>query len=259
MGYAEMFAYHVMPITRARRDPDGNYSLGPWVGTGFTFGEGTFVTCWHCVGATLADGEVYIAVGREGGLHQQSRDLPIELRQLGRDINGADLALARIDLRLEPQLTIAADPLQWGDDVIAFGFPHTLDTMNPDTNERRIETHARVFKGYVTRLFADEYQGEAVVELAMPAPVGMSGGPLFNVQRADVRGELSSEPFECFGVVFGERLLQTPDGELRFGTALRLDTLRNAAAEATDGLPLAQYLSRPDGETPDAGNTARSE
>ena len=245
MSYAEMFAYHVMPITRARRDPDDNYLLGPWVGTGFTFGEGTFVACWHCVGATLADDEAYIAIGRRGGLQQQPRDWPIELRRLGRDTNGSDLALARIEPRFEPRLALAADPLQWGDDVIAFGFPHTLDTIDPDTKEKRIETHARVFKGYVTRLFADKYQqGGAVVELDMRAPVGMSGGPLFNVQRPETRGRESSEPFECFGVVLGEWAHQTPDGEIRFGMAVRLDTLRNAAAEATDGLPLAEYLSR---------------
>src|SRR6266852_2653597 len=87
MGYAELFAYHVMPITRARRDTDGNYVLGQWVGTGFTFGEGTFVTCWHCVGAALADDEVYIAVGRREGLQQGSRDWPIELQRLARDSN----------------------------------------------------------------------------------------------------------------------------------------------------------------------------
>jgi len=47
-------------------------TASPWVGTGFTFGEATFVICWHYVGATLADDdEVYIAVGREGGMHQQ--------------------------------------------------------------------------------------------------------------------------------------------------------------------------------------------
>jgi hypothetical protein len=92
-------------------------------------------------------------------------------------------------------------------------------------------------------LFSDEYQGEPVVELAMPAPVGMSGAPLFNAQRSVLRGT-SHQPFECFGVVFGERIHQAPEGELRFGTAFQLDTLRNAAAEATDGIPLAEYLAR---------------
>ncbi|MET8759897.1 serine protease [Lentzea sp. NPDC004782] len=259
MGYAEMFAYHVMPITRARRDADGNYDLLQWVGTGFTFGEGTFVTCWHCVGAELPDDEVYLAVGRRGGVQQSKRDWPIELQQLARDTNGADLALARIEPWFSPRLALAADPLEWGDDVVAFGFPHTLDTIDPETNEKRIETHARVFKGYVTRLFPDEYQGDAVVELAMPAPVGMSGGPLFNVQRSAARGGTSNEPFECFGVVFGERIHQTPDGEIKFGTALRLDTLRNATAEATNGLRLAEYLTRTEADTPEVGNTARSE
>jgi Trypsin-like peptidase domain len=253
MGYAELFAYHVMPITRARRDGQGNYVLGQWVGTGFTFGEGTFVTCWHCVGAALPDDEVYIAVGRRDDLQQASRDWPIELERLARDGNGSDLALATIEPMFQPRLNLASDPLEWGDDVVAFGFPHTLDTIDPETKEKRIETHARVFKGYVTRLFPDEYQGQPVVELAMPAPVGMSGAPLFNVQRSAALRGISHEPFECFGVVFGERIYQTPDGELRFGTALRLDTLRNAVAEATGGTPLAEYLARHDTEAVDQG------
>ncbi|KQC34985.1 hypothetical protein UK82_29095 [Frankia sp. ACN1ag] len=121
---------------------------------------------------------------------------------------------------------------------MAFGFPQTPDTIDPNTREKRIETHARVFKGYVTRLIYGEYRHDTVVELAMPAPEGMSGGPLFRVQRGP------GEPFECTGVIFGERIHPTPDGELRFGNALRLDTLRNARAEATDGLPLAEYLAR---------------
>jgi Trypsin-like peptidase domain len=250
VGYDELFAYHVMPICRVRKWDDGAYSLGTWVGTGFTFGEGTFLTCWHCVGARLDDGEVYIAVGRRNGLEQNTRDWPIQLRQLARDANGSDLALARIGVTFKPCLSLAADPLEWGDDVLSFGFPHTLDTVNPDTGLKRIETHARVFKGYVTRLFRDEHQGELVVELAMPAPVGMSGGPLFRVQRH------SGEPFACFGMVFGERATQTPEGELRFGTALRLDTLRNATGPATDNLPLAEYLTRADRGQAPAGEAA---
>jgi len=248
MGYDELFAYHVMPITRARHDPEGDYVLGPWVGTGFTFGEGTFVTCWHCVGAALADNEVYIAVGRREGLQQARRDWPIELHRLAQDSNGSDLALATIGPMFQPRLNLASDPLEWGDDVVAFGFPHTLDTIDPETKEKRIETHARVFKGYVTRLFPDEYQGQPVVELAMPAPVGMSGGPVFNVQRPTAVRGTSQEPFECVGVVFGERIHQTSEGELRFGCAFRLDTLREAAADATDGMPLAEYLARPGAE-----------
>jgi hypothetical protein len=128
MGYAELFSYHVMPICRAHKRNDGEYSLGAWVGTGFTFGEGTFLTCWHCVQAPLDDGEVYIAVGRTEGSVQNKRDLPIELHQLARDDNGSDLALARIDITVRPALNLAADPLEWGDDVVAFGFPQTLDT-----------------------------------------------------------------------------------------------------------------------------------
>ena len=259
MGYSDLIDYHVLPIARAQRLADGNYSRPEWVGTGFTFGEGTFVTCWHCVGANLAGDEVYFAAGRERGNQQSLRTWPIELRQLARDVNGTDLALARIDPWFLPRLALAADPLQWGDDVVALGFPHTLDATDADTGDKRIETHARVFKGYVTRLFYDDYQRQPVVELNIPAPVGMSGGPLFNAQQPLVRGGPPLDQLECYGVIFGEHSLHTPDGIHRYGTALRLDALRNASGPATDGLPLAQYLERPDAKAPAPGHTAPSE
>ena len=143
MGYAELFAYHVMPITRSHRDPDGNYVLGRgrWVGTGFTFGEGTFVTCWHCVAAALSDNEVYIAVGRREGLHQASRDWPIELHRLAQDRNGSDLALATIGPMFQPRLNLASDPLEWGDDVVAFGF---LSHPRHDRSRRRRRNGSRL-------------------------------------------------------------------------------------------------------------------
>jgi hypothetical protein len=74
----------------------------------------------------------------------------------------------------------------------------------------------------------------------MPTPVGMSGGPVFRVQKH------LNEPFECFGMVFSERITQTPEGVLQFGTALRLDTLRDAIGPATDNVPLAEHLTRTD-------------
>jgi hypothetical protein len=240
MGYAELFDYHVLPIVRAWRDSEGNFELGDWVGTGFTFGEGTLVTCWHCVGANLPDGEVYIAVGRSEGKEQQSRELPLELEDLGQDANRTDLALARIGCRFEPRLRLATEPLEWGDDVVAFGFPLTTDSRNPDTHEKHIQTEARVFKGYVTRNFRDRYQRDQLaVELSMPAPIGMSGAPLFKVQQRE------DEPFECYGVVYAEYMSKAKDGpDLWFGAAVRLDALRDAKAAATDNLPLAAYLSR---------------
>jgi hypothetical protein len=40
-------------------------------GTGFTFGECTLVTCWHCVSGELVKGEVYGVAYRSEGLDQQ--------------------------------------------------------------------------------------------------------------------------------------------------------------------------------------------
>lgn len=120
MGYAELFDYHVMPIARAQRLADGAYSRPQWVGTGFTFGEGTLVTCWHCVGADLAEDEVYFGLGREHGNQQRPRDWPIELRQLAQDMNGADLGLARIDVQFRPRLRLASVVVKSNETVGAY-------------------------------------------------------------------------------------------------------------------------------------------
>ena len=65
----------------------------------------------------------------------------------------------------------------------------------------------------------------------MPAPPGLSGGPLFR-----------PEPFEVVGVIIGEPVVPSgravdeviyPAAEFyRFGAAHRLDTLREAVAPA---------------------------
>ena len=97
MGYEELFNYHVMPIIRARRLDNETFSgaQSQWVGTGFTFGEGTFVTCWHCVGADLAEDEVYLAVGRERGNQQRSRDWPVTVSWEWRLIHSWDWRFGR--------------------------------------------------------------------------------------------------------------------------------------------------------------------
>lgn len=59
------------------------------VGPGFTFGEGTFVTCWHYVSSSPDEDEVYSAAMRSGGIESQKYDEVYELVDLERDSKGA--------------------------------------------------------------------------------------------------------------------------------------------------------------------------
>ena len=60
------------------------------VGSGFTFGEATFVTCWHCVSGPLGDGEVYGAAMRSEGTSSQTYNQVFELADLEQDAAGND-------------------------------------------------------------------------------------------------------------------------------------------------------------------------
>jgi len=120
VGYEEVFAGHVLPVVRFRRTAPGEPVRA--VGSGFTFGEGTFITCWHCVSEPLGDGEVYGAAMRSGGITSQSYDQVFELADLEQDASGRDLALARVGYTADPVLALASDPAAWGEDVVACGY-----------------------------------------------------------------------------------------------------------------------------------------
>src|SRR5580700_9527822 len=107
--YENLFVGHVLPILKFRRVAKCEYDPLAVAGTGFTFGEYTLVTCWHCVSGELAEDEVYGVAYRSGGLDQQGYDSMSELADLEQD-GERDLALARIDFMLEPRLTLAEEP-----------------------------------------------------------------------------------------------------------------------------------------------------
>src|SRR4029450_13837665 len=75
----------------------GGSAAGPTAvaGSAFTFGEGTLVTCWHCLKQPLAPDEFYgIAVPR-GPIQSPYEFCSID--NLKRDHNGADVDLGHID------------------------------------------------------------------------------------------------------------------------------------------------------------------
>jgi Trypsin-like peptidase domain len=202
VSYEDVFAGHALPIARFRRWAEGEYEPIEAVGSGFTFGEGTFVTCWHCVNAPLGEDEAYGVAMRSGGIESQRYDEVFDLVDLEQVAGGRDLALARVGFTVDPVLALADDPAAWGADVVACGYPLPVNTRDPDTRDVKIDTNACLLRGYVTRLRMDDRPGWPPVrayELDMPAPGGVSGSPLFRPQ-----------PFEVVGVVYRENDLYVP-------------------------------------------------
>jgi hypothetical protein len=235
--YENLFVGHVLPIVKFRRVAEGEYDPVAMAGTGFTFGEYTLVTCWHCVSGELAEGEVYGVAYRSEGLDQQRYDSVSELVDL-EQVGERDLALARIGIAVEPRLTLAEEPAAWGEDVIACGYPLPRGVSDGPSPRMRFESNAAMLKGYVTRLRLDDRPGwrpARAYELDMPAPPGVSGSPLFRPY-----------PLEVVGVVYREQDITVPDSErvIGFAYAHHLTTLRAARGMATDNIPLAEYLAR---------------
>lgn len=238
MSYEELVVGHILPVVRLRRVSDGDYQPLVVQGTGFTFGEGTFVTCWHCVDEALRDDEVYGIVTREGGLASAVYNRAFELADLGRDLHGTDLALARVGFNVAPRLRLADRPLAWGEDVVTSGYPLPINTVDPNTRLPLLQLHARLLRGYVTRLFSDDRPGWAAVravELDLPAPPGLSGAPLFR-----------PDPFEVAGVVYREHDIEVPEAQrsFTFSVAHHLSTVRGASGLATSKRALADHLER---------------
>ena len=89
-----MTEHHILPILRYKVSSSSAYTTAE-AGTAFTFGEGTVVTCWHCVERPISHDETYGVAVRRSGITAQYEFCSID--ELGRDENGADLALGRID------------------------------------------------------------------------------------------------------------------------------------------------------------------
>lgn len=247
MGYEELMVGHVLPLVICKRVAAGEYELVRVAGTCFTFGQGTVVTAHHCVAGGLGPDEAYCVGLREQGWDAEggtySEVYAVEDLSQVADF---DLALGRIGIKVDPRLTLASDPLRWGEDVVSCGYPLPLTTGNAKARNLKISTNARLLRGYVTRLFMWEdpaYPPLRAVELDMPVPPGLSGGPLFRSDPFEVVGVVISEPVVPSGRAVDEVIY--PAAEFyRFGAAHQLATLRDAAAPATGDLPLAEHLKR---------------
>jgi Trypsin-like peptidase domain len=221
--------HHILPIVRYAGTSAG---AGPVAvaGTGFTLGEGTLVTCWHCVRYPLDPNELYGVAVRRGGI-----DSPYEfcsIDNLGQDDNGADLALGRVDWTPGRVLTLADGEVHWGERVETYGYPFPAavpDEAYPD--HKALKFYPRFLRGYVTQLTVDESTKRPVMELEMLCPPGLSGAPVIREDRREV-----------IGVVFDEHTTTMSDRTVIFGRAHHLDVLRAARGIATRGRALADYL-----------------
>jgi hypothetical protein len=229
-----IFDEYVKPVVRLKVLGSGKYQPIKAVGTGFTFGAGIFITCWHCVAEPLDADEVYAVPIRQEG--EDAVGVAI-LTDLARDDNGSDLALAQAGIELRYGFHLAGEAAGWEEDVVACGYPLPVNTIDPEARTTLIQTQARVLRGYVMSEVMDDLhsrQPSRVYELDMPAPRWSSGSPLFR-----------REPFEIVGVVLGEssKTIGDEDEPFTYALAHHLDVLANAQSSlATGGMTLRDYL-----------------
>jgi hypothetical protein len=74
--------HHILPVLRCKVHSSGAYTTAE-AGTAFTFGEGTVVTCWHCVKRPAGPDETYGVAVRRGGITAPYEFCSID--DLGRD------------------------------------------------------------------------------------------------------------------------------------------------------------------------------
>lgn len=223
--------HHVFPIVRYAKTSSGG---GPQAvaGTAFTFGEGTVITCWHCVQPPLGADEAYGVAVRRGGITSPYEFCSID--NLDRDENRADLAIGRIDWTPSGALTLADDSVRLGERVETYGYPFT--TVVPDeayTDFKALTFSPLFLRGYVTQHVRDASSGFPVIDLEMLSPLGLSGAPVIRDGGREV-----------IGVVIGKQAVEMYGETQTFGRALGLDTLRAARSAATGGRALADYLAQ---------------
>lgn len=220
----EMLYRYVFPVVKFREVSEGRYQPLAAVGTGFTFGEGTFVTCWHCVSGDLGPHQFY---GVPYGDDMSNPDKVAILSDILRASSGADLVVATVAIGPEPTLRLSASPARWGSDVLGLGFPRSVNTVNPATNEPLILTQSRVLKGYVSAVARHSTGGAREAkyyELGMAVPMWASGSPL-----------MDADTLEIVGVLAGERTSEVGrSGEFTVGLALHLDVLRESLESSSE-------------------------
>jgi hypothetical protein len=231
-----------------------------FAGTGFQIGPlDLLVTCWHVV-EHEPEGHGFAA----GFSQPDGTYTMVPVLDVSRDVNGTDMATGRLfephpnpDMRLlvGPDTRAAKDPLRvptMGTDVFTVGYPLTAETRDPITGEKRWELHARLLRGYTTRVFDFDRPGFGPVrswEIDMPAPEGLSGAPLIMGGTSYVIGVVYGvnevariAEYAVDDPATGERRPEVLRIE-RFALATYTDDFRKLAGTATGGQPLSELMS----------------
>ncbi len=225
-------------------DPKG-VSLPEFLGTAFVPASRVLVTCWHCVRDLVGGPKDIVAMSRM----PDGQPKPLLLSNIERDGNGADLALATVDAEPTIGLYMGDSDHAMGTDVLSFGYPGT--EVITDGEAPSIDVVPRYLQGYITRVFENAQPGYGPVpsyELDMPAPRGLSGGPLIRRGSSElvgvVYGEKDFGTIDCVRSVDPVTGKETPE-QVRvqvFGLAHRVAALRQLAGKATGGRPLCELM-----------------
>lgn len=170
---------HVFPVIAGGHGEDSQRILVSDVfGTAFSVGNGFYLTAAHVVRGALEKGNVYLGYV----VDRIWAAAPVSDHELLEDSDVAIVAAASVP---------SAVSLPWNMDkesmleyVQTVGFPYALDTDLASIN-------IRAFRGNVVagRTFRNIPSHPRIFELSFPCPRGLSGAPLFTVdKRPKIRG-----------------------------------------------------------------------
>lgn len=219
------------------------------LGTAFVVTDGVLVTCWHVVAPAIDKGWTIIGAWDERG---DGRFARVDITDIAQHPAGDDLAMARIDLpgagwRLPSRQRV----IEIGTDVAALGYPLPDKRVDPDGGFTHLVSF-RLLKGYVTHMPVIQERGyppTASLELDMPAPAGLSGGPLLslvetNVLLGVVYGTHGVDRIESFSSVDPNTGERTPEvvQTVTFALAHHPVGLWSLKGPATEGMTLGQLM-----------------
>ncbi len=223
-------------------------SVSEVLGTAFVPTAGVLVTCWHVVRKALDRGMTIIAALDQGDGKFVRRDVT----DITRHPAGDDLASARIDLQGAGwRLPTRDRVLNLGTDVVSLGYPLPDVRADLDGGLTHIVSF-RLLKGYLTHMPVtqhDDYPPAVSLELDMPAPRGLSGGPVLHANESNlllgvVYGTNAVERIESFASVDIETGERTPEivEVVAFALAYGATTLGSLRGPATGERPLRSLM-----------------
>ncbi len=216
-----------------RAEPRGDTFLGSC----FAIRDsGFFLTAAHCIG----DLEASSVVVRSAGTPERRLVLSI-VRHPSADV--AVLEIAKADEEGVEPFVYAVNNWSLGEDFYAFGYPEDL------FGENQGRPTPRLFKGHFQR-FIPTYQSKLsylyfAAELSIPAPAGLSGGPLFRAGAPVVLG-LVTENLESTTYLDsvedvlrdGRTTRTTFQKVITYGVALMLSPLKQWLNDQQEGMCL---------------------